>query len=282
MSDKIICWWSGGVTSAVACWIAIGWFGKENCRVINIDTRNEDDDTYRFMKECEVWYGIPIEQISSKEYITIQSVWRKNNSLNTATGAICSSVLKREVRIEWQKENTYRYQVFGFDADEVKRALAMKINYADSKPIFPLLGMTLKKKDCIKIIAEQNTLFHSLRLPNPYYEGYHNNNCAKTGCVQGGIGYWQKIQRDAPDKFDTMAAMEHELTDAKGEPVTICKDQGKDKGLVFLKPHPDYPDMKDLSMMKGREPEPLMECNGYCGLDDLNKKLNENEFPQYQ
>lgn len=90
--------------------------------------------------------------------------------------------------------------------------------------------------------------------------------------MQGGIGYWQKMKRDFPEKFDVMAAMEHELTDAKGEPVTMLKDQSKNGGLVFLKPHPAYPLMKDITMMKGKEPRPLFECNGYCGINDLNER----------
>ena len=49
----------------------------------------------------------------------------------------------------------------------------------------------------------------------------------------------------------------------------MLKDQSKEGGLVFLKPHPDYPTIKDISMMKGREPEPLFECNGFCGTNDL-------------
>ena len=119
-----------------------------------------------------------------------------------------------------------------------------------------------------------------------------NNNCfgkSKTsigGCVQGGIGYWQKIARDFPKKFDKMAEMEHRLTDLKGQPVTMLKDQGKEakekggKGhLVFLKPHPKYPHLKDLSMMKGRDVEPLFECSGFCGTYDLGeRKPTENEI----
>ena len=56
----------------------------------------------------------------------------------------------------------------------------------------------------------------------------------------------------------------------------MLRDQGKGGGLVFLKPHPSYPDIKDISMMKGREPQPLMECNGFCGVNDLVKK-NDTE-----
>ena len=119
--SKIICWFSGGVTSAVACKLAIGLFGKDNCRSIFMDTGNEDYDTYRFKNDCEKWFGIPIETItglSDDKFPTIQSVWRHYKSLNVANGAICSSTLKRDVRLKWQKENDYSYQVFGFDIDE--------------------------------------------------------------------------------------------------------------------------------------------------------------------
>ena len=50
--SKVICWWSGGITSAVACKLAIDLYGKENCRVIMLDTKNEHEDTYRFKDDC--------------------------------------------------------------------------------------------------------------------------------------------------------------------------------------------------------------------------------------
>lgn len=60
MKKKIICWRSGGVTSAVAIYLTIQLFGKENIRIIFIDTFNEHVDTYRFKDDCEKWYGIEI------------------------------------------------------------------------------------------------------------------------------------------------------------------------------------------------------------------------------
>ena len=115
-SKDIICWWSGGVTSAVACKIAIDIYGIERCKLIMIDTENEDDDTYRFKADCEKWYGKKIEIISAigEKYNSIQDVWKKHLSLNVATGAICSTVLKRKCREDWQKTAVYDFQVFGF------------------------------------------------------------------------------------------------------------------------------------------------------------------------
>jgi len=276
--NPIIAWWSGGITSAVTCKLCIDWFGSENVRLIFIDTGNENDDTYIFKSHCEAWYHKEIETIRNPDFRNIQEVWYKHKSLNVATGAICSTVLKRLVREDFQKNNLFSYQAFGFDIDELNRARMLKLNHPDSRPIYPLIIELLRKKDCIKIVQDANNMFLTIELPSTYKKGYLNNNCFKTGCVQGGIGYWQKIQREEVSKFDAMAKVEHELTDLKGEPVTMLKDQSKGGGLVFLKPHPNYPNIKDISMMKGREPKPLFECNGFCGTNDLERNETEKEI----
>lgn len=310
-NKKIICWWSGGITSAVACKTALDLFREKNeCRVIMIDTRNEDEDTYRFKNDCEKWFGVKIEKLSaitekpnysidcSKDmyndytfvdiglnYENIQDVWTKHKSLNVATGAIFSTQLKRRVREKWQEENQYDYQVFGFEFDkkEINRGLSLHKNHPKAKGIFPLLMMGYDKDNCLKIVQDAG-----IEIPRMYKLGFRNNNCFKTGCVQGGVGYWQKMQRDFPDKFETMAEMEHKLTYLRGEPVTMLKDQSNEakklveetdikwKQFIFLKKHPEYPELKCLADMKPQEVKPLFECNGFCGINDLNSK-NETE-----
>lgn len=264
---KIIGWWSGGVTSAVACKIAVDLYGVKNMRIIFIDTMNEDDDTYRFMNDCSDWYGIKIETIKSEKHNSVQDVWRRYKALNNAKGAVCSSEMKRLVRETWEKKNEWKNQIFGFELDEYKRAKSMVLNHPQTKPLFPLMMYGMTKKNCIEMVQDAE-----IEIPKMYKLGFLNNNCWKTGCVQGGIGYWQKMCREFPEKFDTMADMEHELTNAKGKPVTMLKDQSVGGGLVFLKQHPDYLKIKDISMMKGREPKPLFDCNGMCGINDLSKR----------
>lgn len=280
--NPIIAWWSGGVTSAFACRFCLNWFGNENVRIIFIDTHNEDDDTYRFKAECEKWYEKDIEIICSDKYKTIQDVWYDNLSLNVATGAVCSYYLKRVVREKFEKENNFSFQSFGFDIKEINRAKGMKENNPKSKAIFPLIYELLTKKECTRILEKENNLFHPLRLPRAYYEGYHNNNCFKTGCVQGGIGYWQKIKREYPQKFDEMAKIEHEISERKGKIVTILRQEISVKGdkikiPVFLKPNLNHPEIKDLSMLRDVPMLQLLECNGFCGTNDLeiNKSIYE-------
>ena len=268
----IICWWSGGITSAVACKLAIDLF--DDVKVIFIDTKNEDDDTYRFKKDCEKWYGLPIDTICNDDYQSIEHTWRKHRSLNVAHGAICSYKLKRVARERWEKNNKWTNQVFGFEAEpkELKRARSLLLNHSHTNPIFPLLMYGLDKKDCIEIVKNQK-----IKIPRSYTLGFQNNNCFKTGCVQGGIGYWKKMQSEYPEKFDKMAAMEHELTALKGKPVTMLKDQAKNSlGQVFLKKHPEYPN-KSIDEMRGKPIKPLVDCNGFCGTNDLLGKQNTED-----
>jgi len=288
-NKDIICWWSGGITSAVACKVAIDLYGVDRCEVIMIDTKNEHADTYRFLKDCEKWYGVTIKKISAigrdGKYKNIQDVWRHHKSLNVATGAICSTQLKRRVREEYQKDNTFSHQVFGFEFNkkEFNRATSLAMNHPKSKPIFPLLMLGYDKNKCLELVEDAG-----IAIPEAYKMGFHNNNCLNTGCVQGGIGYWQKMKRDFPNKFEKMANIEHELTEEKGEPVTMLKDQTKEAkeriertgqkwaAFIFLKKHPDYPDVICIDDKPQKEVKPLMECNGFCGTNDLNPK-NETE-----
>jgi 3'-phosphoadenosine 5'-phosphosulfate sulfotransferase (PAPS reductase)/FAD synthetase len=269
----IVCWWSGGITSAVACKTAIEIYGKDRCRVIMIDTYNEHEDTYRFKNDCQAWYGLNIETISSERFKSIQEVWVHYKALNHATGAICSTTLKREVREKWQKTNVFTHQVFGFEFNkkEINRYKALSMNHPQSLPIAPLIDLKMTKEDCVAVIVGAG-----IRIPEAYILGYNNNNCLKTGCVQGGIGYWKKLKKERPSVHDEMAELEHRLTDMRNSPVTMLRDQSesaKETGnfQVFLKKHPNYPHLKCLDDMKGREIKPLTDCNGFCGTNELNE-----------
>ena len=187
------------------------------------------------------------------------------------------------VRERWEKENSFTHQVFGFDITEGKRALAMKWNAPTSKAIFPLLFYALSKKDCLETLK-----YEFIPIPLAYWLGFSNNNCLKTGCVQGGIGYWQKMKRDFYYKFLRMAVTEHQLTRLAGGPVTMLKDQGKEAtkkskidpkaNLVFLVKNPNYPELKSIDDFPQMEVKPLFECNGFCSTNDLVRNPTELEL----
>ena len=98
---NVIAWWSGGVSSAVTCRLAVDMYGLDSVRIVFIDTFNEHRDTYTFKAYCARWYGKEIETISAigERWGNIKDVWRHFKSLNIAgAGAICSSELAKRPR----------------------------------------------------------------------------------------------------------------------------------------------------------------------------------------
>jgi len=168
----------------------------------------------------------------------------------------------------------------------------MILNHPIAKAIFPLLMYGYDKNKCIEIVE-----LAGIEIPEMYKLGFKNNNCfGKTddeigGCVQGGIGYWQKMKIMFPKKYDAMANLEHELTEMRGEPVAMLKDQSnvgkaKDKSkkehLIFLKKHPKYPNILCLDDKPLQEVKPLFECNGFCGVNDLSPRSETEKEINYE
>jgi hypothetical protein len=197
----VIAWWSGGITSAVACKKALELF--DNVLICYIETGSHHDDTQRFKADCERWYG--------KEILTFQSSTFKNHIdviltekyVNGPDGAKCTMELKKQVRYSVELIHGYKYQVWGFDftKKEINRAIRFLQQNPFTKPVFPLIEFKLTKNECAGIITSAN-----IELPVMYQLGYSNNNCI--GCVKGGKGYWNKIRVDFPKWFAEMAMAE--------------------------------------------------------------------------
>ena len=64
MMPMLVSWFSAGVSSAVATWFAI----KEIDKIIYQHIDDQHSDTLRFVKDCESWFGKPIEilQVATK------------------------------------------------------------------------------------------------------------------------------------------------------------------------------------------------------------------------
>ena len=263
-TGKLLCNWSGGVSSAVACYIAHKLYPND-CIFIHMRTNIEHPDTYRFMFDFQQRLGVEIEQLQSEKFHEPEDVWNHYGGMNYATGAPCSSELKRDVATRWRKGKLFWCEIVGFDVEETKRARNMSLNYPELNPIYPLIQNNLDKSGVFNVLS-----YLGMRPPE-VYKDFKNNNCLgdpdspKGGCVQGGIGYWKKMQLVFPKKFAYMAAKEHELTDRKGEPVTLLKDQaGKQRRPLFLLPHPKYPEIKTIADKKGRYAVESFECHGFC------------------
>ena len=203
MIDKrIVCWWSGGITSAVACKLAVDKWGAIP---VFIETGAHHPDTQRFKKDCEKWYGCEILQLQSK-FKDHFDVVQKLRYVNGPAGARCTGVLKRNVREKWEKTQNIDGYVWGFEfaKKELKRAERLKDTTPDYEHLFPLIEEKLTKPDCIKIVQDAG-----IEVPAMYKLGFHNNNCI--GCVKGGMAYWNLVRKHFPEHFEKMAKLEREI-----------------------------------------------------------------------
>jgi len=245
---KIVCWFSGGVTSTVATKLALERY--DDVEIIFFETGSHHPDNDRYFAECEKWFGQPIIVLQDEKHEDIYSIFEEKRFINSPYGSPCTQILKKKVRQKWEDEvdykNNYDGQVFGFDCSprEYKRAERFHKEYPYTKPLFPLIGCNLTKEDCFDIM-ERN----GIEIPKMYRLGYGNNNCI--GCVKGGMGYWNKIRIDFPEVFEKTASLEREIG------ATCITDRNGNR--VYL---------DELDPNRGWELKPYVEpCGSFC--DDL-------------
>jgi hypothetical protein len=250
----VISWWSGGITSAVACRLALEKY--DNVKLVYIETGSHHEDTLRFKKDCEKWYGCEIETIQNKKYDNVIDVVLSTRYVNGAGGARCTKELKKEVRFKYEKTIKIAHQIWGyeFEPKEVNRAIRTQEQYPDTNPLFPLIENKLTKKECAGIVTGAG-----IELPIMYKLGYNNNNCI--GCVKGGAGYWNKIRVDFPKVFEAMAEAEREVN------ATCLKNEN---GKIFL---------DELNPNAGNPTEIVLpECGLFCQVEFahiMDKRVNQ-------
>ena len=123
---KFLAWFSCGVTSAVACKLAIDKYG-DDVDIWYIETGAAHSDNQRFIEDCENWYGRKIltaRHPKFKNPLEIAAI----EVFNTPWGAPCTKYLKKEVRQRIEKNYTQPIHVFGFEYNkkEINRAFRWK------------------------------------------------------------------------------------------------------------------------------------------------------------
>lgn len=199
-----VAWFSAGVSSAVATKLMIEQVDK----IIYQHIDDMEEDTMRFVRDCEAWFKKPIE-IRQSPYKCVNNVCLAMSFVNSPNGPVCSKILKRRDRKEWEAEhrffNTFRY-VWGMDESKRERRRAERIrnDMREDEHVFPLQDRGLTKADAHGILREAG-----IARPRMYDRGFPNNNCKV--CVRGGEGYMNLCRKEFPAEFAARAAMERRI-----------------------------------------------------------------------
>ncbi len=198
--QKIVSWFSAGVSSAVATKLMIDKIDH----IFYIHIKDQHPDTLRFVEDCEEWFEKPIE-IMQSQYQSVEDACIASKYINGVHGASCTRLLKKKVRNDWEKQQTMPLiYIWGLDITEKNRMERLEKAMPFQEHIFPLIDRKITKD-----YAHQLLKASGIKRPAMYELGYNNNNCI--GCVKGGKGYWNKIRRDFPAVFEMRAKMERLL-----------------------------------------------------------------------
>lgn len=227
MKKKTIAvWFSCGAASAVAAKKTLEKYGEShNVLIVNNPVVNEHPDNERFLKDVEVWLGVPIIKAVSKEFPScdIVDVFEKRKYISGVHGAPCTKFLKKQARYEFELSNHIDYHVLGFTVEEWERQ--KRFNTSERENTIPILVSELiTKKDCFKILMKEG-----IKLPEIYDLGFPNANCI--GCVKSqSPTYWNLVREKFPEVFDQRSEQSRRIG------AKLVKLQGKRIFLDELKP----------------------------------------------
>lgn len=250
--QKIVVWFSCGAASAVAAKLTIDKY-KDLCEVVVVNTaiKEEDSDNRRFLEDVVRWVELPVSLAVHKNYPASSTVdlWEERKFMSNRFGAVCTKVLKKEARYQWEEVNKPDWHVLGFTADEVGRY--KKFIKTERENVLPILiEANITKTECFLILQKAG-----IRIPNIYNLGYPNANCI--GCVKAtSPTYWNHVRRMHPNVFIERAEQSRRLG------VKLARFKGK---RVFLDELPVHAQGRPMANMN-------FECGIFCEEWSPNKK----------
>ena len=147
---KHVVMYSGGAGSAWVGKYVADKFGTENTILLHTDTKWEDEDNYRFMKDCADYIGVEITNISDGR--TPEDIFKEDLYFGNFGTAPCSKKLKMHQTFEYIQNlimnGVLPILYFGIDYGEVRRAPRIAYNYKHNVDVFedgvevrfPLIG----------------------------------------------------------------------------------------------------------------------------------------------
>jgi hypothetical protein len=199
---------SGGVSSAWCAGWALRTYPRDRVVFLFHDTKEEDPDTYRFIKEMAAVFGHPIMERSDGR--SVVEVFDDENAIANNRMAFCSRILKADQRDRYFGELREQGEgeiinVLGFSAIEWQRVQRASARAEASGYVarFPMIEEKVSKQ-----AAADWCISLGVRPPRMYTWSEHAN-CV--GCVRGGKAYWLAVAKNAPEVFAARSALEDQF-----------------------------------------------------------------------
>jgi 3'-phosphoadenosine 5'-phosphosulfate sulfotransferase (PAPS reductase)/FAD synthetase len=249
---KYIISYSGGLGSFMAAYETVKRHGKENAMLVFTDTKTEDEDLYRFLRETSDALGVPLTILADGRNIWevfTDVKFQGNNRIDP-----CSRILKRDLFRKWMESNFSPDQatlVVGISKDEAHRMNRIVQHWAPYSVIAPLCETPKSREQILDVLDELNIL-----PPRLYEQGFPHNNCGGF-CVKTGQRQMKMLLEKNPERY-----MWHEEQQEK-----LFKILGKRHGFIrkVVDGETQYLGMKEFrELVSSGEKLDLFVDNG-CG-----------------
>lgn len=194
---KHIIQFSGGLASAYVAHLCIEEFGKNNCILLNHDTRIEHSDTGKFKNDVCNYLGVDMIELSDGRDLWDLIVDQK--ALPSNFIPFCTRILKQEQGFKFLKTFKDKFVLYnGFGTHEERRVLGSR-RIAERKGYTvhsPLFEQNITDKEAMEIIRDD----WKIQIPEPYMNGFEHNNCLP--CFKGGKAHFKRVWQFYPGSFE--------------------------------------------------------------------------------
>lgn len=206
---------SSGLSSSVMGVRVTERYGAANTRFVFMDTKFEDDDNYRFLREWEALigkrYGASLTTLTKGR--TPYQVFTDEHIIPNDQIAPCTFRLKTALFLKWVKQLQEKTGEeitihIGFDYSEQHRCAATTENYnAQGWHVdFPLLWKPIEWRNYAQVARED----WGIEPPRAYALGYTHANCGGR-CVKQGQGDWLRTLIYFPERFAEIEEWERKM-----------------------------------------------------------------------
>lgn len=218
---KHVVLFSGGIGSWAAAKRVAERHGTEGLVLLFTDTKSEDEDTYRFLREGAKNVGGRLEWIADGR--DIWQVFDEKKMMGSTRVDHCSRILKRELTQDWVKANcdpadTTVY--VGIDWSEAHRFRRMERYWSPYTIAAPMTEPPyLTKADCIAWAESEG-----IRNQRLYEQNFKHANCAGF-CIKMGHGAASHLLRQRPEVYAYHEEKERAFRERTGKDVAILRDR---------------------------------------------------------
>jgi 3'-phosphoadenosine 5'-phosphosulfate sulfotransferase (PAPS reductase)/FAD synthetase len=214
---------SGGRGSWAACKRYRLVFPDHRMTLLFCDTKEEDEDTYRFRDLAAA--NIGAELVTVADGRGIWELFRAEGIIGNTRADVCSRILKRDLGDAWLSANCDPAEtvvVLGFGSDEGERVTGASQRYAANgwQIEAPLCWSPLLSAGDVQRWAEAEGLPEN-RL---YKLGFAHSNCGGL-CVKAGHAHFRHALKVIPDVYERWEREEEATRQALGKEVAILRDR---------------------------------------------------------